>query len=418
LAESVVNFSRWLDANSGSDVIWYVKRLSGNDTLASGSHQAGPYVPKEFLFRIFPTIDRTDIKNPDTHFDLYIDSHSDHRRVRAIYYNNRYHDTTANRGRDEARLTNFGGVRSALLDPENTGALTVFAFRLDDRGHALDCHVWVCKSVSEEDLAEERVGPIEPGRYLVWSPGAAENVPQLIEKTRTSCWLDLAEMPAEWLRIFPSGSDIIRKTIEMRPDRKLSPDKRLQRRRDCEFQIFRSVEQAIELPKITAGFTSIDDFVIRAQTILQRRKARSGRSLELHTLEIFTEERLIEGQDFSHQPESDAGKRPDFLFPSEAAYKDTDFPEDQLRMLAVKTTCKDRWRQILNEANRIPIKHLLTLQEGVSLSQFKEMTEAGVRLVVPETLKESYPEEIRQRLQSLENFIDEIRLLADRAKRA
>lgn len=415
MAGTVANFSQWLDANSGSNVIWYVKRLSGNDTLASGSHQAGPYVPKEFLFRIFPTIDRTDIKNPDTHFDLYIDSHSDQRRVRAIYYNNRYHDTAASRGRDEARLTNFGGARSALLDPENTGALTIFAFRLDDRGHALDCRVWVCGSVSEEDLAEERVGPIEPGRYLVWSPGTAENVPQLIEKTRANCWLNPAEMPAEWLQTFPSGSDIIRKTIEMRPDRKLSPDKRLQRRRDCEFQIFRSVEQAIELPKITAGFTSVDEFVIRAQTILQRRKARSGRSLELHTLEIFTEERLIEGQDFSHQPESDAGKRPDFLFPSEAAYKDTSFPEDQLRMLAVKTTCKDRWRQILNEANRIPVKHLLTLQEGVSLSQFKEMTEAGVRLVVPEALKDSYPEEIRPQLQSLENFIDEIRLLGDEA---
>ncbi len=45
-------------------------------------------------------------------------------------------------------------------------------------------------------------------------------------------------------------------------------------------------------------------------------------------------------------------------------------------MLAVKTTCKDRWRQILNEAQRIKPKHLLTLQEGVSHRQFDEMQES------------------------------------------
>ena len=32
-------------------------------------------------------------------------------------------------------------------------------------------------------------------------------------------------------------------------------------------------------------------------------------------------------------------------------------------MLAVKTTCKDPWRQILTEADHIGTKHLLTQQE-------------------------------------------------------
>jgi hypothetical protein len=30
-------------------------------------------------------------------------------------------------------------------------------------------------------------------------------------------------------------------------------------------------------------------------------------------------------------------------------------------MLGVKTTCSDRWRQVLAEADRIQLKHLLTL---------------------------------------------------------
>jgi len=191
----------------------------------------------------------------------------------------------------------------------------------------------------------------------------------------------------------------------------LDPDRRLLRRRECEFEIFRSVEQAIELPNILAGFTTVDGFIARAQTILQRRKARSGRSLELHTREIFLEERLVEGIDFAHQPVSENGKTPDFLFPSAAAYRDTSFPADQLRMLAVKTTCKDRWRQILNEADRIPNKHLLTLQEGVSESQFSEMTNAGVRLVVPGGLTKKFPDSVQPHLQSLESFIGDVRLL-------
>lgn len=114
---------------------------------------------------------------------------------------------------------------------------------------------------------------------------------------------------------------------------------------------------------------------------------------------------------FSHQPVSETGKKPDFLFPSQAAYQMKDFPAAQLRMLAVKTTRKDRWRQILNEADRIPTKHLLTLQEGVSENQFREMTEAGVRLVIPKKIIDTFPSTVRGHLQTLESFIGDIRLL-------
>ena len=80
-------------------------------------------------------------------------------------------------------------------------------------------------------------------------------------------------------------------------------------------------------------------------------------------------------------------------------------------MLAVKTTCKDRWRQILTEADRIGTKHLLTLQEGVSERQFQEMVGAGVQLVVPEPLKTSFPASVQEHLQTVESFIADIRLL-------
>ena len=81
-------------------------------------------------------------------------------------------------------------------------------------------------------------------------------------------------------------------------------------------------------------------------------------------------------------------------------------------MLAVKTTCRDRWRQILNEADRVPAKHLLTLQEGVSENQFAEKVRAGVELVVPAGLTGTYPAAVRPHLRTLESFIGEVRLLS------
>jgi len=261
-------------------------------------------------------------------------------------------------------------------------------------------------------MVEDRIGPVEPGRWLLFVPvEAAFRQSQTGPALESRCSLAREDMPPSWMVKFPLAIDLVRKATELRRLAGVDADTRLMQRRECEYQLFRSVEEAIELPHIVAGFKNVEEFVSRAQTILQRRKARAGRSLELHTREILLEERLVEGVDFSHQPESEDGKSPDFLFPSEAAYKDTRFPRGKLRMLAVKTTCKDRWRQILNEADHVQSKHLLTLQEGVSESQFLEMSNAGVQLVVPASLIGSYPKEIRGRLQSLKSFIEDVRHL-------
>lgn len=406
---AIADLSDWLDDFDRPDrFLWYVKRLSANDTLANGTHQAGPYVPKPFMFRVFPQLNRTDQKNPDIRFDAYVDSHSDHRQVRAVYYNNK----PRNEGtRDETRLTNFGGRESALLDPESTGALTVFAFALDEEGKAKECHIWVCRHETEEDLIEERLGPVEPGEYVVWMAGTGRESPTLFSLGRSSCRLVGDEIPSEWLLKFPSGEQIIRKSIDLRKTTGLNPDVRLIRRRACEYEVFQSVEQAVFLPRVQRGFVTLEGFIALAQAILQSRRTRAGNSLELHTREIFVEEGLVPQVQFQHKAIIENGKRPDFVFPSKAAYDDPDYPTDRLRMLAAKTTCRDRWRQVLNEADRIRTKHLLTLQEGVSEGQFREMREAGVQLVVPTGLHSAFPDSVRPHLVSLESFIGDIRLL-------
>ncbi len=125
----------------------------------------------------------------------------------------------------------------------------------------------------------------------------------------------------------------------------------------------------------------------------------------------MVEEGLRQGADFAYRPIIEGGKRPDFVFPSVEAYDNPRFPAERLRILAAKTTCKERWRQVLEEASRVSTKHLLTLQEGVSQSQFDEMREARVQLVVPVGLHKSYPKAVRPFLVTLESFLADVRLL-------
>lgn len=398
--------SDWMDKINRSNAICYIKRLSGNDTLANKSHQAGPYIPKEFLFHLFPKLNNSKIANPRESLELCVDSHNGCREVRAIWYNNKT--------RDEARITGLGGSSSALLDPENTGALAIFAFFTDDRGKTELCRVWVCRNQDDEEIIEDQVGLVEPGRGIIRQPNGGNwdiGIELAADKHKSSCRLSRNEIPNAWLKKFPTGQELVQKSVILRPGLQINPDKRILTRRDCEYDVFRSVEEVVELPIVTKGFPTIDSFIERAQTILQRRKSRSGRSLELQARTIFIEEGMKPGKDFSYDCESEFGKKPDFIFPSEAAYKNKKYLPSKLRMLAVKTTCKDRWRQILNEADKIKTKHLLTLQEGVSENQFQEMAKANVQLVVPKPLFVKYPKVVRPQLQSVEQFISEVKAL-------
>jgi hypothetical protein len=149
---------------------------------------------------------------------------------------------------------------------------------------------------------------------------------------------------------------------------------------------------------ISSGFTTVDDFLAVAQTVANRRKARAGRSLELHLATIFEEEHVAHESGKT----TEGARRPDFLFPS----FDTYHAGKPTRMLAVKTSVKERWRQILDEAARIPDKHLFTLAEGVSPEQFRQMAEARVHLVVPAANIVKFPASVRDELLTLSSFID------------
>lgn len=75
-------------------------------------------------------------------------------------------------------------------------------------------------------------------------------------------------------------------------------------------------------------------------------------------------------------------------------------------MLGVKSTCKDRLRQVLSEAEKINNKHLLTLQPGISENQTNEMKSNNLQLVIPKGLHQTYQDEQKNWLMSFSDFIN------------
>jgi hypothetical protein len=101
--------------------------------------------------------------------------------------------------------------------------------------------------------------------------------------------------------------------------------------------------------------------------------------------------------------------RPEFVFPGIEEYRVRDCPVERLTVPAVKSSCKDRWRQILTEAQRIPTKHILAFEPGISGQQLLEMMAHRVQLVVQIPIQSTYSSEQRDALISVAQFIDLVR---------
>lgn len=78
-------------------------------------------------------------------------------------------------------------------------------------------------------------------------------------------------------------------------------------------------------------------------------------------------------------------------------------------MLGVKSTLKDRWRQVLAEAGRIGLKHLITLEPGISVGQTDEMARQSLQLVVPTELHRTFTPDQAASLMSFGGFVDLVR---------
>ncbi len=180
------------------------------------------------------------------------------------------------------------------------------------------------------------------------------------------------------------------------------PDAALVEWMTTEEVLFRTLERHLLTEELTAATGEVEAILSVAQRAFQRRRARAGQALENHVEELLRTH---------HVPHTRGGvtegtKRPDFLIPGINHYHDRSWPADRLMMLGAKTTCKDRWRQVLTEADRIPRKHLLTLEAPISSTQLNEMTTAHLTLVIPSALHSAFPDADRDRLLSVAQAIE------------
>ena len=172
-----------------------------------------------------------------------------------------------------------------------------------------------------------------------------------------------------------------------------------------EFILFRTLEEHFLSPKIQGGFQSVSDFLDLSLSVQNRRKSRAGSALQNHLTPIFQKY----GLKFDTQATTEHKHKPDFLFPGELEYHDPLFPQTNLLMLGAKTSCKDRWRQVLAEAAKIPHKHLCTFESGISENQTDQMISHGLQLVIPRQYHQTYSEKQQLWLLGLGDFIKHVK---------
>lgn len=371
--------------------ISFSKYITANDTGSTGGHQSGYHIHKNSWNLIFQQPGKKGT-NKDKHVTIkWQDSFETSSRF--IYY--------GVGTRNEYRLTRFG-KGFPFLNDENIGDVLVLCKKSDDYYEAFVLQ-------KDEDIddffAELNISSVDTNGLI----------PKQFEKTAEEvlyqCFLKFLHS----LKIsFPTTFELATNARNCYNSAYLineiliraNPDKSILNWLDAEFQLFKTIENDRYSKRIETPFKTVEELVITANTILNRRKSRAGKSLEHHLSEIFKTFKL----EFTSQSVTEENKRPDFLFPNLQAYLNPRFDNDKLFVLAAKTTCKDRWRQILNEADRVKTKHLFTLQQGISKNQLEEMYKYNVCLVVPRSYLKNFPENFRNKILTLENFINDVQV--------
>ncbi len=369
----------------------FCKFLSANDTGATGGHQSGILISKSAIKMMFTRkeleqecipkrtvrINWQDVIETESSFTYY-------------------------ESKNELRITRFGRG-FPFLRPEQTGALFVFTQQTvtDYSGFFLETDEEI-----EEFLNTFGISPTETNSLIDTGRITVETQEKLAIQEFISS-LDV-DFPTSDI-MSAAARTIEEKVYDHREYILTNPDEKIISWTNMEYSLFRALEYARYGDIITKGFQSVDEFVRVANAVLNRRKSRAGKSLEHHLSAIFDGN----GIEYSSQAVTEGNKKPDFLFPSQEAYHDYNYSTDRIVSLAAKTTCKDRWRQVLNEADRLrdKPKYLCTLQQGISGAQMDEMQAENVILVVPKPYITTYPKDRRDRIWTLARFVQYLKTI-------
>ena len=366
----------------------YCKFLSANDSGAMGGHQSGILVSKSAKDMMFAqALENENILKRTVEIQWQNDLRTE---SSFTYYSSK----------NELRITKFG--RSfPFLNPEQTGALFVFTRQSADQYSAFFLET---EDDIEPFLNAFGIGPTETNHMI----DTSAVLPETQERIAIQKFIDTLTVEFPLSDVMSAAArDIQNRVYNHLEYIRTNPDRKIIEWTNTEYALFRAIEHARYGDKISHGFATVDEFITMANMVLNRRESRAGKSLEHHLSAIF------DGNDIQYtaQAVTEGNKKPDFLFPSQAAYHNATFPTDKLISLAAKTTCKDRWRQVINEADRLRglPKYLCTLQQGISPAQMDEMQAENVILVVPRPYIVSYPADRRDRIWTVTKFVDYVR---------
>lgn len=366
----------------------FCKFLSANDTGATGGHQSGILISKSAKDIMFDEpLDIAPILKKDVQIhwqdDLITNSCF-------TYYSSK----------NELRITKFGRG-FPLLVPDRTGSLFVLTLQDIDyySAYFIDTEDEIEQFLSTFDLS-----PVHTNCLIRFQ----HDLPKLEEARAINRFIDSfgPEFPSS--KEMANAAQRIQDAVYNHAEQIITnPDQKIIDWTNMEYVLFRTIEQIFYGERVSAGFDNMDSFVELANKVLNRRKSRAGKSLEHHLEAIFIGNQLS----FTSQAVTEGNKKPDFLFPSVEAYHDLTFSVERLITLAAKTTCKDRWRQILNEADRLKDgnKYLCTMQQGISPAQMDEMKSERVVLVVPKPLIKTYPADRQNRIWTIKQFVDYVK---------
>lgn len=366
----------------------YCKFLSANDSGATGGHQSGILISKSAKDMMFTqALGNENILKRTVEIQWQNDLRTE---SSFTYYSSK----------NELRITKFG--RSfPFLNPEQTGALFVFTRQSADQYSAFFLET---EDDIEQFLSAFGIGPTETNHMI----DTSAVLPETQERIAIQEFIDTLTVDFPLSDVMSAAArDIQNRVYNHLEYIRTNPDRKIIEWTNTEYALFRAIEHARYGDKISHGFTSVDEFITMANMVLNRRKSRAGKSLEHHLSAIFDGNNI----QYTAQSVTEGNKKPDFLFPSQAAYHNATFPTDKLISLAAKTTCKDRWRQVINEADRLRglPKYLCTLQQGISPAQMDEMQAENVILVVPRLYIASYPADRRDRIWTVTKFVDYVR---------
>ena len=372
---------------SGKDS--YCKFLSANDSGETGGHQSGILISKTAKNILF-----TDQEIKENHIL---------KKSGKIKWQDDFETNctfTWYESKNELRITGFGRGFS-LLRPEYTGALFVF---IKDSPEDYQGFLFNTDEDIQEFLDSFGLTPAETNRPIELNEVSVETK----EKMAISLFIDslTVDFPSS-VEMSQAARNIVYEVFSRKLITVSDPDTALLQWTEAEYRLFREIEHSRYGNTIAHGFKTVDDFITLANQVLNRRKSRAGKSLEHHLSAIFDDNKI----QYTVQAITEGNKRPDFLFPSEEAYHDMSFSIEKLCTLAAKTTCKDRWRQILNEADRLrdENKYLCTMQQGISSAQMDEMQTEKVVLVVPKPYILAYPKDKRERIWTVGKFVSYVK---------